>query len=241
MGLPLYLLRAELDPRALLRFAQVQGLNHAHDEDLGYAVHAWLAAGFGAQALKPFRLFDPRGPRLRLLGYSTRPSGELAERLGAAPPEVRRVLEPCHLAQARLPDRWRSGRRLGFEVLACPVTRQGQAEKDVFLRRLERVEPGESAPDRGPVYRDWLAAQLEGAARLEQFRLDGFSLVRVLRRTQPDPSRPERAASTLTRPRALCRGILTVRDGERFQALLQRGLGRHRAFGYGLLLLRPER
>ncbi|MFG1332515.1 type I-E CRISPR-associated protein Cas6/Cse3/CasE [Xanthobacter autotrophicus] len=34
-------------------------------------------------------------------------------------------------------------------------------------------------------------------------------------------------------------GTLTVRDAQAFAALLARGVGRHRAFGYGMLLLSP--
>ncbi|MFG1478963.1 type I-E CRISPR-associated protein Cas6/Cse3/CasE [Xanthobacter sp. V4C-4] len=34
-------------------------------------------------------------------------------------------------------------------------------------------------------------------------------------------------------------GTLSVRDAEAFGVLLARGVGRHRAFGYGMLLLSP--
>jgi CRISPR system Cascade subunit CasE len=37
---------------------------------------------------------------------------------------------------------------------------------------------------------------------------------------------------------ALVTGTLRVGDAEAFRALLARGLGRHRAFGFGMLLLR---
>jgi len=34
---------------------------------------------------------------------------------------------------------------------------------------------------------------------------------------------------------------LTVTDGEAFARLLAKGVGRHTAYGYGMLLLRPAR
>ena len=34
-------------------------------------------------------------------------------------------------------------------------------------------------------------------------------------------------------------GVLVVHDGEKFARLLSHGVGRHTAFGYGMLLLRP--
>ena len=36
-------------------------------------------------------------------------------------------------------------------------------------------------------------------------------------------------------------GNLTITEPEKFACLLARGVGRHRAYGYGMLLLRPLR
>ena len=41
------------------------------------------------------------------------------------------------------------------------------------------------------------------------------------------------------RREAVFEGTLEVRDAALFQGLLARGVGRHRAFGFGMLLLRP--
>jgi CRISPR system Cascade subunit CasE len=38
----------------------------------------------------------------------------------------------------------------------------------------------------------------------------------------------------------MVRGTLTVVDAERFAMLLGRGIGRFRAFGFGMLLLSPS-
>ena len=240
MSLAINMLRLRVDPEALVRFVQAQGLNHANDEDLGYAIHAWLSACFGEWAPKPFRVLNKPDSRMELLAYSAHDNAALTRLIGQAQPAAREALCPGTLAYAAMPQQWQIGARFGFELLACPVTRQRQAEKDVFLRRLEALPEGETAPERGTVYREWLAAQLEGAATLESFDLEGFHLVRVLRRTQPTPRARTRSIPVITRPRALCRGTLKVADPERFRALLARGVGRHRAFGYGMLLLRPS-
>ena len=71
------------------------------------------------------------------------------------------------------------------------------------------------------------------AARLEDFTLDGFANVRLLRKAEGAGRRD------FQRPQALLGGILQVQDGDAFHTLLARGIGRHRAFGYGMLLLRP--
>lgn len=66
-----------------------------------------------------------------------------------------------------------------------------------------------------------------------RLQLEGFRIVRLLRKAEGAGRRDFLA------PQAKLGGILTVQDGTAFQTLLARGIGRHRAFGYGMLLLRP--
>ena len=37
------------------------------------------------------------------------------------------------------------------------------------------------------------------------------------------------------------RGIMTITDPDAFSGTLSQGIGRHRSYGYGMLLLRPAR
>lgn len=242
-GEPFYMIELSPNPGALIRYAQAHGFNRRADEDLGYAVHAWLADFFGNAAPKPFRLLYDRGQKrpARVFAYSNFCGSELAERAASfASPLAAQVCD-CRnpLPDKPMPSHWRNSRQLGFEVLACPVARQGNQEKDVFLRRVEQRLPDDPPPSREQAYRAWLEKQLGLAASLDDFSLQGLQLVRVLRRRQPQGDSRERTAPFLQRPQALMRGVLTVRDGAAFEALLRRGIGRHRAFGYGMLLLRP--
>jgi CRISPR system Cascade subunit CasE len=75
---------------------------------------------------------------------------------------------------------------------------------------------------------------LPGAA-IEQVVLDAFRLSRVRRRNN------ERVLRSQNGPEASFSGILRVIDGAALSAALARGIGRHRAFGFGMLLLRPAR
>ena len=43
----------------------------------------------------------------------------------------------------------------------------------------------------------------------------------------------------MERPEVYLDGTLEITDSEAFNAMIARGLGRHRAFGFGMLLLRP--
>jgi len=234
----LYMVELRLEPSALIRFASDQGINPHKDEDLGYAAHAWLMAMFGQDAPKPFRLLHDKQGRKppRLLGFTQKPGEQLAEyaQSFALPSALQACPLEAGLPCKPMPSHWQAGRRLGFEVLACPVSRIGQREEDVYLRHLRETDGREQdRQSREAVYRQWLAKQLGEATRLEEFTLDGFGHVRQLRKAEGAGRRD------FQRPQALLGGVLQVQDGQAFHTLLARGIGRHRAFGYGMLLLRP--
>ncbi len=65
-----------------------------------------------------------------------------------------------------------------------------------------------------------------------------FSLRTVVRRSAPQ-AEGARLKHTVQGPDAVFTGLLQVRDSAAFAALLARGIGRHRAFGFGMLLLKP--
>lgn len=245
MNRPLHMIQLPMDRAVLVRFLAAQGLNTTSDEDLGYGVHAWLRATFGETAPRPFRLFPSPHSRAsaKLLGYTGSGRESLLEHARTfAEPAAQAV---CHLerdlAVARLPgaEDWRPGRPLGFEVLVSPVARRSRdgRERDFFLHRAETIGPGGGLSREG-VYVNWLSERLEGAARLDHASLAEFRLVRQFRRGERDAD-GSRKGARLVRPHALLRGQLTVTDGNGLSELLARGLGRHRAFGYGMLLLRP--
>lgn len=229
----LHLLRIPLHAPPLLRFAAEHGITQ-EDETLGYTLHAWLAALFGDGSPKPFRYIDRRG---EVLAYSLHPAADLLERARAfAPPQAWAALDADGVASKPLPAHWRIDTRLHLEVLTCPVTRKGHEEKDLYLRALDRL--GEATPPRGEVYCAWFARQWEGAVRLEQVELIGMSArSRLLRRARNGQNR----LTVVERPQALFGAEAVVVDSERFAHLLARGIGRHRAFGFGMILVAPPR
>ena len=91
---------------------------------------------------------------------------------------------------------------------------------------------------REAVYVDWLKRQFEDVADLHEVRMTEFSLSAVVRRAAPqaEGARPKRPVQG---PDAVFTGVLRVRDSAAFAALVARGIGRHRAFGFGMLLLKP--
>ncbi|MEQ8964701.1 MAG: type I-E CRISPR-associated protein Cas6/Cse3/CasE [Azospirillaceae bacterium] len=293
----------------LARFARRQGLDRAIDRDLGYALHALLAAGLGDLAPKPFAV-DPgpvgggagpaAGPspeataagRLTLLGYGAADAAALAARLAERQgdrDESRRLaaaaLSPAPPAAKPMPAAIPAGRLLAFRLRACPVVRSrtlarahghGKSrEVDAYEHRrltdpsgfdAAGAPPPPDATARIAAYLDWLEAQItrDGAATPVDARVVGLLRRPLWRRGlthtesrrgrkggrgngdgdadgRPAADPPERVLRTtgVPVPDAVFEGVLRVDDPAAFAALLARGVGRHRAFGFGMLLLAP--
>ena len=241
----LFMLRLDPDPHAAARWFAGESLTPTTPDDGGYRWHALLAAAFGkAQAPKPYRVYARRGRPLQVLAYS----GETPEALDAA---ARAFADPLALAALGL-DRHKltakpmplfaAGRKLGFSLLVRPTMRTDRdgdrrraTEIDAYVAALREADAaGTRAPERGAVYRDWAARRIAaGGARVLDLRIDGLEQVPSLRRN---------AARQLTAVQghaAQVAGTLEIVDGATFAALVARGIGRHRAFGYGMLLLSP--
>lgn len=238
-----HLVRAGLDRRRLFDLARTRRLP-ARDVDLGYLVHCTLKGLFGELAPQPFSV-DDRHAELTLLGYSAEPAEPLMEHARAfADPLLWSTITGGIVVSKPMPEAFPADRRLGFAVRVCPVVRKSAAgdhhrkgaEVDAFLSRC--WEAGDGVPvDREAVYREWLGERLAtgGAARLVSARMIGFQRERAVRSTHLEKPR----VRTIERPDARFAGELIVDDSSAFQKLLIRGIGRHRAFGFGMLLLRP--
>jgi len=249
----LTLLRLDLDLPRL--FALCERKRLPRNEDLGYAIHCGLAAVFGDAAPSLFAVthgapVESRRPgrTLEVLAYAGQSLAELREQAGVyADPEAFRIVDWERAADKPMPSAWRQEQRLGFQVRACPTVRVSKAgpnvragaEVDAFLAAAWR-EPEGPKPDREDVYRQWLSAAVERTegARVHEVVVDSFELQTLLRRTQ---GAERRAKAGLRKPAVTFRGVLEVVDPGAFERMLRRGLGRHRAFGFGMVLLRPTR
>lgn len=238
----MFMIDLPFDAARLMHFANHQGHGLAAGEDFGYAAHAWLAATLGDLAPKPFRLMENRHG-LRMLGYAERPIEALIEHVHTfAEPSAVAVCDWSAAAGKAMPPTWQSERRLGFELRACPVSR-AERERDIYLVAMDRAaEAGMEPPCRPQIYVEWLGNQLgkDGAAKIVDDTVDliGFQRIRS-RRLGRMAGGVKR--QIIERPDALFSGDLTVRNPEAFARLLVRGIGRHRAFGFGMLLLRQPR
>lgn len=236
----LQMIECHLDQMALLRFLRTQGLDDPrHGPDLGYGIHAWLKAAFGDLAPRPWRLLADRKRPARVLGYGEAPAKALIGWLREFGEPAVQAVCPAEGITGKTMPHWTAGRELGFELLCCPVGRKSRqkTEKDLFLLKADHAS-GEQL-DRAAIYGDWVRERLDsdGAAQVERIWLDGFRQVRQQRKRQAPQG--ERSVCRLDRPEAVMAGVLRVGDPQAFERLLARGVGRHRAFGYGMLLLKP--
>lgn len=255
MTAPLHLVRTRINPVELAAYgARLDVL----DDDLGYALHHALRRRFGAAAPQPFRLMAaasdaPRGKAL-LLGYCQDPAA--LERPVALPDPEGDWSDPVAVFpdpfEARpMPTDWREGLALRFEVLVRPVRRHGPkvraarlaagktatgTEHDAFLSAVDPLEQGSHDRTRESVYLEWLVERLGNAADLDAGALASFRRTRVFRAV---PGKGARGRRGIEGPEALIQGRLIIRNATAFAHLLSGGLGRHGAFGYGMLLLRP--
>ncbi|HBQ18957.1 MAG TPA: hypothetical protein DEF51_50150 [Myxococcales bacterium] len=263
----LHLVRLELDRREMMRLARTHR-RAALDEGylLHAALAAAFAASEDAAADVPLHNFvvDDTGAARPskpsgafVLGYSDLDEGALRHRLSE---DGSRIVAQC---MTRPVPRIAAGTRVSYRTRVCPVVRSrkpGPGDEPTSGRRksreldawlAHRIElgwtdepPPSDAPfdragaewlERQEVYGDWLGRQLsrDGASdAVGTARMESFQRATVHRKGT-------KGRRTFNRPDVVLEGELDVRDAEAFRALLRRGVGRHRAFGFGCLLIRP--
>jgi CRISPR system Cascade subunit CasE len=241
----LHLLRFDPDPRAAAMWFHAEQLAPRDQDDDGYAWHALLSAVFGRSlAPKPFRVMARRGRPPHLLAYSLHDGATLSAHAAEfADPRAHAALRADAIAAKSMPD-IAAGRRLGFSLRVRPTVRRDRdgdrrktAELDAAIAALGPA-PHDSAA-RAEIYLGWIRSKLaEAGAKTERLGLDGVIGDDAPRRSQPDLAgyRPLRRVPGHS---VTATGTLRVENAEQFAAALARGIGRHRAFGYGMLLLAP--
>ncbi len=232
--------------RMLLRrrpFVRVAARNRVDDS---YLLHAGLASLFGEDdtpAKVPFSTFahddlresgwhwGERDEFIPLLAYSDLDGAEIQKHIKK--PELLAELE------GRPKTGLVEGSTHAFRLRACPTVRtrrdrEGKALGRSASRELDayqhaRIEEPEIPRD--GAYIRWLEHKLAGSASLLSARLESHQTQRMVRR-----------AGTKHRdvalPNAVLTGVLRVDDSVALGTALHRGIGRHRAFGFGMLLLR---
>lgn len=242
----LHLVSIAMDARAFDAFA-ISTRND--DDDRGYATHLALRQRFGTTGPQPFKLMAEDPARLHVLGYTCEPQALLdMAALPATDPLLDNVFETPPRIKS-MPENWTVGSRYAFEVKVRPIVRYGNRtlerrraegkhparERDAFLAAIEGL-PETAGIVRSDVYTSWFTERFKNIARVARSEISTMRQVRTRRSPHGNGKH-----SMVDGYEAIFKGELTIENPEEFMALLQRGVGRHAAFGYGMLLLRPPR
>lgn len=224
----LYLAQATIKTNTLHKWMKTRRL-----EDLDHAMHCLLRETLGAEAPKTFRLFHPtEDNEATLYGYTNSPAPDLQQVAAAtADPIQEEIMEHLGIRTKPMPDTWQTGQTLNFNIRARPIkqtARGGQkpgSERDVYQRE-------ETDLPREQIYEQWLSEKLNntGAAQVQRLRITAYKQV---------DSQRKRNRPRVSGPDVTFQGTFTIQDPLEFTALLSRGTGRHKAYGYGMILLRP--
>lgn len=240
-----HLVKIPFRPEKLAAIARSRGVG-LRDLDEGYLCHCVLRELWQDKAPAPF-VMRSRGRGLDVWGYTSVASDSLIDHGQAyGDPTLLDAIDDIHAIVSKPMPRFEAGRRVGFLLRACPVVRLAHgttddrrgAELDAFLARCRTLGP-EAVVSREEVYREWLLTRLNRpditGASAGPVRIAAYSRERLVRRTQGAPRRSQ----ALTRPDVRYEGDLVVVDGDKFTRWLAHGVGRHRAFGFGALILVP--
>lgn len=236
MGLSM--IRIPVDPRALRTYAT---LTRTGDGDGCYALHHAMRKRWGEVAPQPFHAVLS-GPEPHVVGYMTDPE---RMRVVNDDPRIAAVF-PGEIETRTMPLPTEAGAVLSFRLRARPLVRYGKAVADMIEKETGRRPHSEmcaveaarlrSDGDVDPVgvCRDWLGRRMEGIASIRTFTLHDHVPQPVLRSTHGPAGLKQFPGST-----AIMTGTLEVHDAEAFASLLAKGVGRHAAFGYGMMVVAP--
>ena len=254
--MPLNMVSLDLDPRALI----IWGHKRRISSDTGYLVHAASRQIFGELGPQPFFVQNERD---RVLGYTQADEEQLRGKLAAATddPFLRAVFDFPEICVRPMPDEWHSGRRYRFSVFCRPTVRhscdlegqtdrQVKAESDVWLRKTYNDWKAAGKPGTLNAFRQlhkheiemtylqWLESRLRTGARLENAIVAGSRSTGVTARGGSTHSGAPFSSARRSCPETTFTGTLVVEDPAAFDRLIRHGVGRHTAFGFGMLLLR---
>jgi CRISPR system Cascade subunit CasE len=210
--------RAELDRVVVLGYATKDASTLRTDAQAFADPRVWAGVDWEAFVSKPM----PSVPTRRIMGFSVRVC-----------PTIRRG-DP-HVVGSAQGTRW-------SESSGGVPTHEDDpgAEVDVYLAwgQTDGRYKGLSRESSYALWmRDWMERTYGKLITIESIDMVGFRLESVTRR-EPSKGVDRRKEVTFRKPSALLTGTVQTYDSECFQRFLSHGIGRHRSFGFGMVLLR---
>lgn len=240
-----------------LRALSIWGHQCRLGEDPGYLVHAALRKIWGRLGPQPFLIQQEQS---RVLGYTQADEDQLRQRLKNFHPDtpkdsfLHEVFTLPEICFRPMPLEWENGSRYQFSVYCRPTARLGNVESDIWLlknycawreaycnrtftsslqnfRKLHKGEIEET-------YHQWLQRRFAPAAELQNVIITGSRSSRLTTRGQEDHNGAPVRSKRRSYPETTFTGRLRITNPQAFDRLVRHGVGRHCAFGFGMLLLR---
>ena len=230
----LYLMRAEIDMVNLSRFAAER-----RHSDPDRTAHCLVLESFGKEhAPRPF-IVKTRQANQNLEGHLLAYAQTDAQTLIKKADQHQKlahsaVMNPNTIKTVNIPNNWEVGQPIRFQIRVRPTKRassrdihRGGSESDIYLKVAD-------THTRAEAYCEWLSDILKHRAGLdsrpENMQLSNFALRRIKR---------QNSSNWITGPDATITGLATITDPQAFHSALKNGIGRHKSFGYGMLLITP--
>ena len=125
-------------------------------------------------------------------------------------------------------------KRYSFEIVLNPVKKSKESGKLVAIRIPPKTKENENLQERAKELLDWFFQKAEQ---------NGFAPDQEKLQFLPKPtqtfSQKDHKEQTVVHNKVLFSGTLTVTDPERFRQAFEQGIGKAKAFGFGLLQLVP--
>ena len=253
---PLYMIQGKINRMAFARW-----MRESDTDDPDAAAHRLLTESFGpAMSPRPYRIIEHRrDPEMPILGYTAADPDTLRRMVQACQdPLQAHTLDPDTIEGKEMPADWPAGLELAFELRARPITRTRSradlhrcqeparsilaagaarhgAEYDVHRWEIIKYQTlGIPAKPPEEIYALWLSRMLAktGAAALLGDRVKMLGM-------KHHPARRRRGGHAVPGMDVVMGGRIIIQKPEMFRTMLTRGLGRHIAYGHGMLLLRP--
>ena len=237
----MHLVQISIDvPKALRFYRRLWPAHSPAFRDEGFLFKTVLTEVLGSTAPRPWRVqaWRPGGESV-VLGYSRQPAEDLRDQARLALPELAAAVpaDSIFSRPAHLPDK---GKVVQLWTTICPTIRQGSRrdgshqERDAFLVEVEKATREERPPvPRLEVYAEYLRNRAASAGELSDIRAAAWRLQEMTRK-----GKGGEPTVSFRFPTATLVGQLRVSDTLALERLIQTGVGRARAYGYGMLLLK---
>mgnify|MGYP000563153950 CR=1 FL=1 len=134
-----------------------------------------------------------------------------------------------NLSCREVPNSIPRGSEIPFDVKVIPIRRQQETRKEIDVHTHNKMAGMTLIPKES--YFEWMEERL-GVGVLLDF--ERFHIVDSQRRTSL------RKGKVISKKEISVSGVMKIIDPDDFQAILKRGIGRHKSYGFGMILLRQR-